>query len=152
MGAMQRTKGQAGERELARLIEDHTGWTVRRRVRQHEGDSDLEGVPGWSVECKRAAISRLNDWWMQAYEQSRKPGYKPAIPVLFYRLDRQPWRAMWPLAACMMSTESLSAADINDSKWWDIKYTVTGTIEAWATVARDVAAVLDQRAAESRGT
>ena len=49
MGAMQRTKGQTGEREAAALIRDLTGWDVRRRVRQHDGDSDLEGVPGLSA-------------------------------------------------------------------------------------------------------
>ncbi len=33
MGRMQRTKGQSGEREAAAQICEHTGWQVRRRVR-----------------------------------------------------------------------------------------------------------------------
>ncbi|MEY3899318.1 MAG: hypothetical protein RI962_473 [Pseudomonadota bacterium] len=33
MGRMQRRKGQVGEREAAALIAEHTGWEVRRRVR-----------------------------------------------------------------------------------------------------------------------
>lgn len=48
MSAMQRNKGKAGERELTGLLRDLTGWDVQRRVRQHDGDSDLVGVPGWA--------------------------------------------------------------------------------------------------------
>lgn len=46
MSAMQRNKGKAGEREAAELVREHTGWDVRRRVRQHDGDSDLTSAPG----------------------------------------------------------------------------------------------------------
>ncbi len=46
MSAMQRNKGKGGEREAAELVRDLTGWDARRRVRQHPGDSDIEGVPG----------------------------------------------------------------------------------------------------------
>lgn len=53
MSVTSRTKGQTGEREIAAIVRDLTGWDVRRRVRQHEGDGDLEGIPGWSVEVKR---------------------------------------------------------------------------------------------------
>ena len=53
MSAMSRTKGQAGEREVAAIIRELTGHDVRRHVRQHAGDADLAGLPGWSVECKR---------------------------------------------------------------------------------------------------
>ncbi|NZA00578.1 hypothetical protein H0I39_00080 [Ottowia beijingensis] len=55
MGAMSRTKGKVGEREIAALLAELTGCDVRRRVRQHDGDSDLEGLPGWCVEVKRHA-------------------------------------------------------------------------------------------------
>ena len=53
MSAVQRIKGVAGEREAADLAGDLTSWNVRRRVRQHDGDSDLTGGPGWAVEVKR---------------------------------------------------------------------------------------------------
>ena len=53
MGRAQREKGKRGEREVAALIRDLLGYEVRRRVRQHDGDSDLVGVPGWSIEVKR---------------------------------------------------------------------------------------------------
>jgi len=96
MSAMQRTKGHAGERELAALLAELTGHDVRRRVRQHQGDSDLEGLPGWSVECKRyrsAAPCEVAGWWAQAASQAEQDGTRP---VLFYRLDRHPWRCVWP--------------------------------------------------------
>jgi Holliday junction resolvase len=97
MSAMQRAKGQAGERELAAEIHAVTGWAVKRRVRQHAGDSDLEGVPGWAVECKRQAKATRGDiaaWWAQTVQQADRTG---DMPVLFYRLDRSEWRAVWPL-------------------------------------------------------
>jgi hypothetical protein len=68
---------------------------VRRRVRQHDGDSDLEGIPGWCVEVKRhaqATRAHLRGWWQQATEQAGAHGLKPA---LFYRRDRDEWRAVW---------------------------------------------------------
>ena len=94
MTAMQRNKGKAGEREAAELVRELTGWDVRRRVRQHGGDSDLEGVPGWSVEVKRhrtATRAELAQWWRQAVSQSGD-----ARPLLLYRADRAEWRAVWP--------------------------------------------------------
>ena len=68
MGKMQRRKGQVGEREAAATITEHTGWEVKRRVRNSAGDGDLPGVPGWSVEIKSYAnpsTSRIETWWDQ---------------------------------------------------------------------------------------
>jgi hypothetical protein len=125
MSAIQRSKGQSGERELAGIVRDLTGWDVRRRVRQHDGDSDLEGVPGWSVECKRHARATRSDvraWWAQAVRQAGRDK-----PVLFYRLDRCEWRAVWSLGLHL-------GAD-----WTDYEMTVEGSVAAWAAVARELA-------------
>ena len=119
MSAMQRNKGKAGEREIAAIVRDLTGWDVRRRVRQHDGDSDLEGVPGWSVEVKRHATAARGDiraWW----EQARRQANAGQVPVLFFRRDRDEWRAVWP---------------IDESHGYD--YTAEGSIAAWACVARE---------------
>jgi len=119
MGKMQRTKGQVGEREAAALISQHTGWQVRRRVRNAHGDSDLVGVPGWSLEIKRYARGTRSDvqgWWRQCLEQS---GSKR--PVLFYRFDRCEWRAVWLLS----------------DQWREFDWTVDGSVPLWASVARD---------------
>ncbi len=126
MGAAQRNKGKAGEREVAAIVRDLTGWDVRRRVRQHDGDSDLEGVPGWSVEVKnhaKASLANVRGWWEQAVEQAA-PGKQR--PVLFYKRQRGEWRAVWPLE-CVRLT-----ADPNGYQW-----TVEGSIDAWACVARE---------------
>ncbi len=130
MGAMSRTKGQTGEREAAALIRDLTGWDVRRRVRQHDGDSDLEGVPGWSVEIKRHASASRGDiaaWWAQAVAQARPAGL---LPVLLYRRDRDQWRAVWPVGVHLALQER--------DYWTGYEWTVEGTPDAWAAVAREI--------------
>ena len=128
MGRMQRTKGQAGEREAAAQIRDHTGWDVSRRVRNAAGDSDLVGVPGWSVEIKRYATAARSDiaaWWMQCVSQA---GGK--LPVLFYRLDRADWRSVWPAAVNLR----IQHAD----QWHHYEWTVEGSIAVWAAIAREI--------------
>lgn len=129
MSAMSRNKGKTGEREVATLVCDLLGLDVRRRVRQHDGDSDLEGVPGWSVEVKRYAGAARGDiarWWAQAVEQAQRAGL---LPVLFYRQDRDQWRAVWPLAAHL----GLQAADM----WTGYAWTIEGAPEAWAAAVRE---------------
>lgn len=128
MSGMSRTKGKAGEREIAALIRDCTGWDVRRRVRQHDGDSDLEGVPGWSVEVKRHAKATrgdIADWWGQAVAQAG--GWQ--TPVLFYRPNRGEWRAVWPLSVVLVQQEA--------HYWRELAWTAETSVEAWAAVARE---------------
>lgn len=134
MSAMQRNKGKAGEREVAAMIRDLTGWDVRRRVRQHDGDSDLVGVPGWVVEVKRhktAARHEISAWWRQTVDQAsniptgdeRRPVGRLALPVLFFRKDRDDWRAVWPVNI--------------EAPRCDYVWTAEGSVEAWAYVARE---------------
>ena len=128
MSAMQRDKGKAGEREAAAVIRDLTGWVVSRRVRQHDGDSDLIGIPGWSAEVKRhkaAGRAEIACWWRQTCAQATT-----LLPVLFFRLDRDSWRAVWPLAVSL----HMQRAEM----WSGYEWTCEGTIEAWACVAREV--------------
>jgi hypothetical protein len=125
MSAMQRRKGQGGELEAARLLSDLTGHPVTRRVRQHGGDSDLVGLPGWAVEVKRARTAPLatvaGSWWYQACEQAQDA---KLVPLLLYRADRQPWRCVWPaglLTAPMTLPLSLSfthALTGDPAAWW----------------------------------
>lgn len=142
MSAMQRTKGKAGEREVAALIRDLTGWDVRRRVRQHDGDSDLVGVPGWSVEVKRRRVAgraEIAAWWRQTVEQATRVAIDPAnattariarlLPVLFFRVDRDQWRAVWPVAVGL----AVQHAD----QWRGYEWTAEGSVAAWAAVARE---------------
>ncbi len=129
MSRMSRAKGQTGEREISTILRDQTGWDVRRRVRQHDGDSDLEGVPGWSVEVKRHRTASRGDiagWWRQTVAQAERAG---AVPVLFFRADRDTWRAVWPLAALLTH----QTADY----WRAYEWTAEGAIAAWAAAARE---------------
>lgn len=130
MSSMQRTKGAQGEREISGIIRDLTGWEVKRRVRNHAGDSDLTGIPGWSVEVKRhktAGRAEIASWWRQTQEQATG-----LLPVLFYRLDRDSWRAVWPVALGIKAQTA--------GMWSGYEWTVEGSPEAWAAVAREIAA------------
>ncbi len=124
MGSLSRTKGAAGERELAALLSELSGRDVRRRVRQHAGDSDLLGLDQWVIECKRARTAPLSlvarEWWPQAVAQARAQG---AVPLLCFRADRQPWRAVWPAWVHLpeLRTGSTQFADALMSDlltWW----------------------------------
>ena len=128
MGLKSRTKGKAGEREIAALIRDLTGWDVKRKVRQLDGESDLEGVPHFSIEVKRHATATRADirgWWEQAREQGMA---ERKVPVLFYRKDRDDWRAVWSAASM-----------IGGSDWPEYELTIEGAVEVWAAAAREVA-------------
>ena len=114
MAKAQRDKGNRGEREVARLIADELGYEVKRRCRQHEGDSDLVGVPGWSLEVKnhaRATRAQIAAWWQQACAQATTDN-----PALVYKRAPGWWRVMWigPYG-----------------------YPLEGDIEAWAAVVRE---------------
>jgi len=132
MGMMQRTKGKVGERDAANLLSDLTGYQITRRVRQHDGDSDLVGLPGWSLEVKRvkkADRADIRGWWDQAVAQAEREG---CIPVLLYRRDRDEWRAVWPLSAHLGVQHS--------AMWTHVMWTVEGTLEAFAAAVREIGA------------
>ena len=115
MSAAQRRKGQVGEREVARLIHDLLGCDVRRRVRNHADDSDLVGVPGWSVEIKNQRTvtrSLLRAWWQQTWQQAGD-----LRPVLVYKRGPAWWYAMW-------ESPTLGA-------------TIEGELAVWATEVRE---------------
>ena len=142
MTASQRRKGKGGELELAGIIRDLSGWDVRRRVRQHDGDSDLEGIPGWSVEVKRhkaAGRAEIGQWWRQTVQQATRVATDTTnaatariscrLPVLFYRLDRADWRAVWPVSVLLTHQRA--------EMWTDYAWTCESRVEAWAAVARE---------------
>ena len=114
MAKAQRDEGNRGEREVARLIAEHLGFEVRRRCRQHEGDSDLVGVPGWSLEVKnhsRATRAQIAAWWQQTCSQATTDN-----PALIYKRAPGWWRAVW------LGPHG---------------YTFEGDLEAWAAVVRE---------------
>ena len=126
MTKFSKDKGKRGERAVANLIFELTGWNAYRRVRNDAGDTDLVGVPGWCVEVKdhaKATMGDVRDWWAQAVRQS-----KDGIPLLIYKRQRGEWRAVWPASIHL---------EMQDADWWkDYDYTVESSVEAWAVVAR----------------
>jgi hypothetical protein len=82
-------KGKVGERELAGLLSRALGLTVQRKLAaSRDGGSDLEGVPGWSIEVKNTATF-LEAYWKQALDQAAAEGL---LPVLFWKEPRKGWR------------------------------------------------------------
>lgn len=89
MTATSRRKGASGERELAALLRRH-GFSARRDGRL---DDDLaHNVPGVHIEAKRCEAPRVTAWLRQAERDA-----KGRVPVVAYRRNREPWRAVVPL-------------------------------------------------------
>tara|TARA_R110002020_G_scaffold8918_1_gene35776 strand:- start:74 stop:586 length:513 start_codon:yes stop_codon:yes gene_type:complete len=71
MGKKSRNKGAAFERWVANQLKVHWPSARRRGNAQADGrrlESDVEGVPGWSIECKRYAAppswEQCRRWFM----------------------------------------------------------------------------------------
>lgn len=119
-GLASRRKGQTAERQVAQILSELTGHRLRRKVRQHAGDGDLEGLPGWSVEVKnRASVTRANlsDWWAQTVRQAAATGDKP---LLFYKQGRGAWLCVWQASlhckhASTLWADTLTADPLT---WW----------------------------------
>jgi hypothetical protein len=92
MGKSQREKGMRGERELFGLLSAELGFVVQRNVDQaRSGGADGMDIPGFAVECKRCEALSRPKWWRQAVEQGQAVKREP---ILFYRRNDTPWRAM----------------------------------------------------------
>ncbi len=91
MGRMQRTKGAAGERELARELR-RIGFADCRRGQQYSGleGRDVVGVPGVHAESKRT--ERLSLY--KALGQATEDADTGDVPVVFHRANQKPWVAI----------------------------------------------------------
>lgn len=100
-----RSKGQRGEREVVKLLQDVVD-RVRARykaeplvlqrnaLQAHLGGCDLHGLEGFAVEVKFVEVESVGQWWRQAVRQAEaltKPNHVAHIPILFYRASRRPW-------------------------------------------------------------
>ena len=123
---------EQGQARRARSRRHHQRAAGAERQPQHEGDSDILGVPGWSIEVKRVEKTDPADirrWWGQAVSQALRDG--GVLPALFYRQSRRDWRVLWPLSALMRLPDG--------TLWPAYEYAVEGTPEAWAAVVREAA-------------
>ena len=93
-GRMARNKGAAGERELAGILTDELGFEVKRKLGQaRDGGDDIQ-VGKYRIEVKRREALRLDDWCEQI-EACCDPR---EVPIVAYRRNGQPWRAVVPMA------------------------------------------------------
>ena len=134
-----RSKGAAGEREFAGVIDDHLGIRLIRNLEQsRSGGHDLVIHPDESgpvvdvieklaIEVKRygkVTDGLLNGWWKQAEAQAQAIG---KVPALAYRGNREAWRVVLPLSWIVPS--------VRDSGY---QYTITMGIDGFTTLIREV--------------
>lgn len=92
-GRASRNKGARGENELAALLSDELGFVVKRKLGQaRDGGDDIQ-VGKYRLEVKRREALRLDDWCQQI-EMAAGPS---EWPVVVYRRNGQPWRAVVPI-------------------------------------------------------
>lgn len=87
MGAMQRRKGAAAERELAELMRS-LGIQAQRSARNgvDQAEDILHSIPGVHVECKR--VERLN---VGAAMSQAEAAAGKKIATVWHRRNRGPW-------------------------------------------------------------
>ena len=96
-----RTKGAAGERQVAKILYAELGIEFKRELRQTQdaGYGDLTSDPctGFSIEVKTYAKGTgcKDEWWEQSKRSAELTGL---IPVVIYKFDRRPWRVEMPLS------------------------------------------------------
>lgn len=101
MGANPRTKGQTGEREIAKLLNDvyHKVYNEagrplpedpvqRNQLQTAVGGCDLVGTLDFAIEVKRQEQLSVNTWWAQAIESAKRLNHQP---VLIYRQNKRKW-------------------------------------------------------------
>lgn len=117
MGAMQRNKGKAAEREVINtlqpaidetyaMLHQHYEWfrneppvLQRNTLQCDRGGCDIAGLTWWAPEVKHHAkvtLGLMQAWWAQTMQQARDG----QLPVLFYRGNNTPWRVRMPGSVC----------------------------------------------------
>lgn len=89
MGAMSKTKGKVGEREVAALLKKY-GFDARRG-QQFSGSPDspdvVHNMEGFHIEVKRSETLALYD----ALEQAGEDKDKHEQALVFHRRNNRPW-------------------------------------------------------------
>lgn len=83
-----RSKGAAGERELAKILKQY-GYDTRRGQQYcgANGDADVVGLPHIHIECKRVEKLNLYDAMAQAISDAKAD----EMPAVFHRKNRCEW-------------------------------------------------------------
>jgi len=112
MGAMQRNKGAAYEREIANALNKKLGREAFKRnlVQSREGGYDLSNDMGLAPECKRVERPQYGSWIKQAVEQGEQSG---RVPVLITRQNRMPSKYM------VILTEDQFCRFVDSKSWME---------------------------------
>jgi Holliday junction resolvase len=140
MGAMQRRKGAAAERELACILSDETGVTVRRILGQARDSGNDIDLDEFAIEAKRQERPNLSACWGQVLNAADKKGL---IPVLAVRQSRQPWFFYLPCDWYMGPQEWRQRT---------LDHTVRMTIAGFGFAYREIANRCEKAAADNGGT
>jgi Holliday junction resolvase len=93
-GKASRNKGAAAERELATMLSDQLGVTIKRKLGQaRDGGDDIQ-IGKYRIEVKRREALRLDEWCKQVEAASGVGD----VPIVAYRRNGQPWRVVVPIA------------------------------------------------------
>lgn len=87
-GKAARNKGANAERELANLIRDNWGYPTHRGKVFYK-ESDVVGLDGIHIECKRQ--EKLNIWSAMKQAQEEAEKRQDGLPAVFHRKDGTEW-------------------------------------------------------------
>ena len=88
MGINSKTKGSAGERELAKKLKEY-GYDCRRGQQYcgANGDADVVGLEGIHIECKRVERLNIDEAMLQAIRDRKAD----ELPAVFHRKNNHKW-------------------------------------------------------------
>lgn len=98
MSASQRRKGATAENELAGVIGELLGISLKRQLGQErDGGADIR-LGRAHIQVKRCETLALSAWWRQAVADAGD-----GLPVLAWRQSRKGWTFRVPLLAVLDS-------------------------------------------------
>lgn len=96
MSASQRRKGATAENELAGVIGELLGISLKRQLGQErDGGADIR-LGRAHIQVKRCETLAIPAWWRQAVADAGD-----GLPVLAWRQSRRPWTFRVPLLAVL---------------------------------------------------
>lgn len=97
-GKSSQRKGKAGELELMHILRDTYGYNVKRGS-VFNGTSDVIGLKGIHIECKRQEMLNLRAAMTQAVQEAEKRN--DGMPVVFHRKNNCEWMVSMQLPTFM---------------------------------------------------
>lgn len=81
-----KARGDQWERDVVTALRGHGFPLAERRLRlgAHDDRGDIDGFPGWLMECKDTHALRLPEWIDEAKYEAGQHIYRP-VPVLIVK-------------------------------------------------------------------